>query len=60
MSMFGRKTYRAGPLRLTLSRSGVSTSIGGRRVRARVGSNGRRATSVNLAKGLRWTKSYGR
>ena len=60
MSMFGRKTFRAGPLRFTMSRSGISTSVGTKHVRARTSSNGRHGASVNLGHGFRWTKSYGR
>ena len=35
MSIFGRKTFRAGPLRFTISKSGLSESIGTKRVRVR-------------------------
>jgi hypothetical protein len=59
MGWFGRKTVKAGPFRFTLSRSGVSSSLGSRRGRVRLGSNGRRSASVNLGKGFRWTRSKG-
>ena len=57
MGLFGRKTWKAGPFRVTASRSGFSTSAGGRRGRVRVNSNGRRTASANLGHGLRWTRS---
>ena len=56
MGMWGRKTIKAGPVRFTISRSGVSESIGTRRVRVRVNSHGRRHASVNFGHGFRWTR----
>jgi hypothetical protein len=45
-----------GPLRLTASKSGLSTSIGGRRGRIGISSKGRRRASINFGKGFRWMK----
>jgi hypothetical protein len=57
MGMFGRKSIKMGPVRFTASKSGTSASIGGKRGRVRVNSNGRRTVSANLGHGLRWTRS---
>jgi len=54
--MFGRKTLKAGPLRVTISKSGVSSSVGGRRGRLGINSKGRKRTTINFGKGFRWTK----
>jgi hypothetical protein len=56
MPLGGRKTIKAGPLRFTISRSGLSESLGNRRVRIRVNSHGRHRASVNFGHGFRWTK----
>ncbi len=56
MSIFGRKTLKAGPLRATISKSGVSGSVGGRRGRVGINSKGRKRATLKLGKGFRWTK----
>lgn len=56
MSIFGRKTFKAGPIRFTLSRSGLSESIGTRRARVNINGKGRVRRSINFGRGLRWTK----
>jgi hypothetical protein len=56
VSIFGRKTIKAGPVRFTISRRGLSESIGTRHVRVRVSPGGRRHTTVNFGHGFRWTK----
>lgn len=56
MGLFGRKTFKLGPVRITASKSGLSESIGGRRARIGINSRGRRRASVNLGKGFRWTR----
>lgn len=43
-----RKTISLGPLRITFSKSGVSFSLGAKGVRARVDSQGKRATTVRI------------
>lgn len=58
MSIFGRKTFRAGPFRATLSQSGLSSSVGGKRARVRTSTKGRKGASVNLGEGFRWTRSW--
>ena len=57
MGLFGRKTFKAGPFRFTLSQSGLSESVGGKRIRIGTNSRGRKRVSVNLGNGFRWTKS---
>lgn len=56
MSIFGRKTFKAGPIWFTLSRSGLSESIGTRRARVNINGKGRVRRSINFGRGLRWTK----
>jgi len=56
MSIFGRKTFRAGPVRFTLSKSGLSESIGTRRARINLNGKGRVRKSINFGHGFRWTK----
>jgi hypothetical protein len=56
MSMWGRKTIKAGPVRFTISRHGLSESIGTKRVRVRLSPGGRRRASVNFGHGFRWTR----
>jgi hypothetical protein len=58
MGIFGRKTWKVGPFRMTASRGGLSSSVGSKRVRLRTSSSGRKAGSVNLGKGFRWTRSW--
>jgi hypothetical protein len=54
--MFGRKTFRAGPFRLTASKSGLTGSVGGKRGRVSRSTSGRTRRSVNFGHGFRWTK----
>lgn len=54
--MFGRKTIRMGPVRVTISKSGTSESVGGRRGRIGVNSKGRVRRSMNFGRGFRWSK----
>ena len=56
VGLFGRKTFRIGPVRITASKSGLSESIGGRRGRIGINSRGRRRASFNFGKGFRWTR----
>ena len=56
VGLFGRKTFRIGPVRITASKSGLSESIGGRRGRIGINSRGRRRASINFGKGFRWTR----
>lgn len=53
---YARKTVSFGPFNWTVSRSGVSTSVGGRRGRVNVNSRGRVRRSVNFGKGFRWMR----
>lgn len=59
MGLSYRKSFKAGPIRITASRSGVSYSakVGGTRVTKRA--NGRVTTSTSLPGGLRYTTSSG-
>jgi len=57
VGILGRKTIKAGPFRFTVSRHGLSESLGTRRVRVNLNTHGRRRESVNLGHGLRWTRS---
>ncbi len=53
-----RKTIKAGPFRFTASKSGLSTSLGGRAGRVNVNSKGRRTSTVRVpGTGLSWRKS---
>lgn len=53
MGLFFRKTYKAGPFRVTASKRGLGTSAGVGRVR--VGRSGRRSrVSVRLPGGFTW------
>jgi hypothetical protein len=56
MGIFGRKTMKAGPIRFTLSKSGLSESVGGRRGRVRITPKGKLRKSINFGHGFRWTK----
>ena len=57
MSIFGRWSRKSGPFRFTLSRSGLSSSVGGKRARFRIGGSGKGA-SFNFGKGVRWSKRW--
>lgn len=59
MGLSYRKSFKAGPIRLTASKSGVSYSakVGGTRVTKRA--NGRVTTSTSLPGGFRYTTSSG-
>jgi hypothetical protein len=53
-----RKTFKAGPFRVNVGKSGVGYSVGGRGFRTGVRASGRRYTSMSLpGTGLRYTKS---
>jgi hypothetical protein len=55
-----RKSFRLGPFRVNLSRSGVGYSLGGRGFRVGVDSRGRKYRSISIpGTGLR-NVSYGR
>ncbi len=56
VSIFGRKAIKAGPIRFTLSKSGITQSMGTRRPRVSLNGKGRVRRSVNLGHGIRWTK----
>ena len=56
MSLFGRKTIKAGPFRATISKSGVSGSVGGRSGRVGINSKGRKRASIKLGKVFRLMK----
>jgi hypothetical protein len=56
-----RKTYKAGPFRVTASKSGVSYSAGGKAVRVTRRADGRVQTTVSApGSGLRYTATAGR
>ena len=48
MGFYFRKSIRAGPFRINMSRSGVGYSVGGRGFRTGVTPRGRRYTSVGI------------
>jgi hypothetical protein len=50
------KTLRIGPLNVTLSRSGLSYSIGNKYARVGKRSNGSRRTSIKMPGGWRFKK----
>ncbi|GGO21604.1 hypothetical protein GCM10010116_43480 [Microbispora rosea subsp. aerata] len=52
-----RKAVKVGPFRITLSRSGVGHSFGGRAVRVTKTADGRRTLTVNLPGGFHWKKT---
>ena len=56
-----RKSFRAGPFRVNLSRSGLGYSVGGGGFRVGVRSSGRRYSSMSVpGTGLRYMKSAAR
>jgi hypothetical protein len=60
MGFMFRKTKKIGPLRVTGSKSGLSVSGGGKRLRVGGSTSGRKRASANLGGGLRWTRSRSR
>lgn len=55
-----RKSYSVGPFRISVSKSGVGYSVGGRGFRYGVNSHGRSYTSASIpGTGLRYYKSGG-
>lgn len=48
MGIRARKTFKAGPVRMTVSKSGVSTSIGVKGVRVGKMANGKTRTTVSV------------
>jgi len=48
MGIRARKTFKAGPVRMTVSKSGVSTSIGAKGVRVGKMANGKTRTTVSV------------
>jgi hypothetical protein len=56
MGFMFRKSKKFGPLRVTASKRGLSTSIGVPGARLTKGPNGKRATLSVPGSGLRWTK----
>lgn len=48
MGFYFRKSVRAGPFRINLSRSGIGYSVGGRGFRTGVTPRGRRYTSIGI------------
>jgi hypothetical protein len=55
MGLFFRKSFKAGPFRLTASKRGLGTSVGVGRVR--VGRTGKRSRmSVRLPGGFSWRR----
>jgi hypothetical protein len=56
-----RKSLKAGPFRVNVSKSGVGYSVGARGFRTGVRSSGRRYTSASIpGTGLRYTKTAGK
>ena len=56
-----RKSFKAGPFRVNIGKSGIGYSVGGRGFRTGVRASGRRYSSVSLpGTGLRYTKSAGK
>ena len=52
-----RKSFKAGPFRATISKSGVSTSVGGKGARITKKANGNTSTSFSLpGTGINYTK----
>jgi len=61
MGFYFRKSVRAGPFRINMSRSGIGYSVGGRGFRTGVSANGRRYTSVGIpGTGMGYRTSHGR
>jgi hypothetical protein len=53
-----RKSFKAGPFRVNVGKSGIGYSVGGRGYRTGVRASGRRYSSVSLpGTGLRYTKT---
>ncbi len=52
-----RRSMKLGPFRLGVSHRGMHASAGTKRVRVSRSTTGRGGTSINLGRGLRWTKS---
>ena len=53
-----RKSFKAGPFRVNVGKSGVGYSVGGRGFRTGVRASGRRYTSMSVpGTGLRYTKT---
>jgi hypothetical protein len=53
-----RKSFRAGPFRVNVSKSGIGYSAGGRGFRTGVRASGRRYTSMSVpGTGVRYTKT---
>lgn len=48
MGIRARKTFKAGPVRMTVSKSGVSTSVGVKGVRVGKMANGKTRTTVSV------------
>jgi hypothetical protein len=48
MGFYYRKSFKAGPFRINLSKSGVGYSVGGRGFRTGVTSRGRRYSNVSI------------
>lgn len=55
-----RRSKKLGPLRLTVSRRGLSASGGTKRARIGGSTTGRRSASFNFGHGLRWMRSLRR
>jgi hypothetical protein len=61
MGFYFRKSVRAGPFRINMSRSGIGYSVGGRGFRTGVSATGRRYTSVGLpGTGVGYRVNHGR
>jgi hypothetical protein len=58
MGLFSaRKTFRLGPLNVTVSASGLSFSLGGRHGRVGVNTKGRKRLTLRPARGWRFERS---
>ncbi len=56
-----RRVFNLGPLRATLSKTGVGLSAGLPGLRVGVGADGRRQVTLGFpGTGLSWTKSFGK
>lgn len=59
MAWIYRKSFNLGPLRITLSKTGLSFSVGTKGFRTGVNSKGRRYTSVSIpGTGVRYHKYH--
>lgn len=58
MPFIYRRSKKFGPLRLSLSKRGLSTSMGAKGLRVGRSATGRKHVSIGLIRGLRWFKRF--